>query len=64
VLLYLATKEGGQLHVVGRLFEKQNYGIGLQQGSKYRKSINEVLLRLNEEGFLADLRRKYFGDSE
>lgn len=64
VLLYRAAKEGGQMHVVGRLFEKQNYGIGLQPGSKYRKSINEVLLKLGEEGYLAELRRKYFGESE
>ena len=63
VLLYRAAKDGaGQMHVVGRLFEKQNYGIGLSQGSKYRKQINQALLKLSEEGYLAELRGKYFGD--
>lgn len=62
VLLYRANQEsGGQVVVVGRLFEKQNYGIGLQQDSRYRKAINQALLKLAEEGYLAELRRKYFG---
>jgi ABC-type amino acid transport substrate-binding protein len=65
VLLYHAAKGGGgQAHVVGRLFEKQNYGIGLQQGSRHRKRINQILLKLGEEGYIAELRRKYFGDSD
>ena len=65
MLLYRATKEGsGQVQVVGRLFEKQNYGIGLQQGSPYRKRVNQVLLKLAEDGFLGELRQKYFGAAE
>jgi polar amino acid transport system substrate-binding protein len=64
VLLYKSTKEAGQGHMVGHLFEKQNYGIGLQQGSALRKPINQVLLKLGEEGYLGELRRKYFGDAE
>ena len=65
VLLYRATKGGnGQVQVVGRLFEKQNYGIALQQGSPYRKTINQALLKLGEEGYLGELRQKYFGAAE
>ena len=64
VLLYRATREGGQARVVGRLFDKQGYGIALQQGSALRKPINQVLLRLSEQGYLAELRRKYFGDAD
>jgi polar amino acid transport system substrate-binding protein len=65
VLLYRAAKGGGgQARVVGRLFEKQNYGIALQQGSKLRKPINQILLELGEQGYLGELRRKYFGDSD
>jgi polar amino acid transport system substrate-binding protein len=65
VLLYRAAKgSGGQSRVVGRLFEKQNYGIALQPGSKYRKRINQVLLKLGEGGYLAELRKKYFGDGD
>lgn len=64
VLLYKSTKEAGQGKMVGHLFEKQNYGIGLAQGSPHRKAINQVLLKLGEEGYLAELRKKWFGDSE
>jgi polar amino acid transport system substrate-binding protein len=63
VLMYL-SKENPQDHMVGHLFEKQNYGIALQQDSTLRKPINEVLLKLSEAGYLAELRRKYFGDAE
>ncbi|MBS2021580.1 MAG: transporter substrate-binding domain-containing protein [Deltaproteobacteria bacterium] len=65
VLLYRALKgTSGGAHVVGHVFEKQNYGIALQQDSTYRKQVNEILLRLSEEGVIADLRRKYFGSEE
>ena len=64
VLLYKSTKEAGQGKMVGHVFEKQSYGIGLQEGSSYRKRINEVLLKLREEGFLAELNKKWFGDTE
>ena len=64
VLLYRAAHGGGKSHVVGRLFEKQNYGIALQQDSGLRKQIDQILLRLGEQGYLAELRRKYFGDVE
>ena len=45
----------------GRIFEKQNYGLGLQADSKHRKMINEVLLRLKEQGYFEDLQKKWFG---
>ena len=41
VLLYhLKTSGSPHQTVVGRLFERQNYGIGLQENSPYRKDIN------------------------
>lgn len=62
ILLYHANKEaGGKQKVVGRLFQKQNYGIGFQRDSQYRKPINEALLRLREMGYLEELNTKYFG---
>ena len=63
VLLYHAAK-GGQERVVGHRFERQNYGIGLQEGSKLRKPINETLLKLTETGYISELRQKYFGDTD
>ncbi|MGZ6142711.1 MAG: hypothetical protein ACXWLM_05200, partial [Myxococcales bacterium] len=63
VLQYHAA-QGGQDRVVGHRFERQNYGIAIQEGSPLRKTINEVLLRLTEGGYIAELRQKYFGDGD
>jgi len=64
VLLYHAKQlKSEQYKVVGRLFEKQNYSIALQQTSKYRKPVNEALLKLRESGYLDDLSTKWFGPS-
>jgi polar amino acid transport system substrate-binding protein len=52
---------GSDEQVVGRLFQRQNYGIGLQQGSPYRKQINSALLQLREEGVIDELHDKWFG---
>ena len=63
VLLYHLKISGAHDQtVVGRLFERQNYGIGLQENSPYRKPINAALLKLREDGTLDDLRAKWFGD--
>jgi len=63
ILLYhVKSTPGTQQKVVGRLFERQNYGIGVQQGSPQRKPINEALLKLRESGFIDELQTKWFGD--
>jgi ABC-type amino acid transport substrate-binding protein len=64
-ILQYHLKNGGSAgqSVVG-LFQRQNYGIGLQNKSPYRKQINAVLLGLEEDGTIDDLRTKWFGDDE
>ena len=63
VLLYhLKTTGSRDQTVVGRLFERQNYGIGLQENSPHRKAINGALLKLREDGTLDELNAKWFGD--
>ncbi len=65
VLLYhLKTSGARDQNVVGRLFERQNYGIGLQDNSPYRKAINGALLKLREDGTLDELDAKWFGDRD
>jgi polar amino acid transport system substrate-binding protein len=65
VLLYrVKGRPNAQQRVVGRLFEKQNYGIALQQNSPYRKTISSALLKLREEGFLDELQAKWLGEPE
>ncbi|WP_394843999.1 transporter substrate-binding domain-containing protein [Pendulispora brunnea] len=65
VLLYhVKQTKNDQLKVVGRIFEKQNYGIALQQNSKYRKPINEALLKLRESGYMDELTTRWFGPTD
>ena len=64
ILLYHAKDGARGQRVVGRLFERQNYGIGLQENSPYRKAINGALLKLREQGVLDDLHAKWFGDQD
>jgi ABC-type amino acid transport substrate-binding protein len=58
---YLSKKIGTRLRLVGPIFEKQSYGIGLQQDSPLRVPINRALLALNERGFMDELQKKWFG---
>ena len=58
---YLSRKPGTRLRLVGPTFEKQFYGIGLQQDSPLRLPINRALLALNERGFMEELQKKWFG---
>jgi len=51
------------LHLTGNLFEKQGYGIGLQPNSPLRQEINATLLRLIEDRTLAEIDKKWFGES-
>jgi polar amino acid transport system substrate-binding protein len=65
VLQYHTTQDrGSRERLVGRLFQRQNYGFGLQQGSKYRKQINETMLALKENGFFDELQQKWFGERD
>jgi polar amino acid transport system substrate-binding protein len=58
---YLSKKTGTRLRLVGPTFEKQFYGIGLQQDSPLRLPINRALLALTERGFMEELQKKWFG---
>ena len=62
MLLYYAKNNPDKtLGVVGELFEKQSYGIGVPQGSPYRDDITRAILVLREQGFFEELENKYFG---
>jgi polar amino acid transport system substrate-binding protein len=65
ILLYhLKSNPGLKQQVVGRLFQRQNYGVGLQHASVHRAGINEALLKLRESGFLDELQTKWFGNQD
>ena len=61
LLYYAKNNPDKELCVVGELFEKQSYGIGVPQGSPYRKEITRAILALREQGFFDELENKYFG---
>jgi ABC-type amino acid transport substrate-binding protein len=58
---YAKTKGKGKVEVVGKLFDKQYYGIAIQQGSALREEINRDLLALEESGETAAILEKWFG---
>lgn len=63
VLQYYTTKEGkGKVQVVGPIFKEETYGIALPTGSRYRKPINEALLKLKQDGTYDELYAKWFGN--
>jgi len=59
----LAKNPDKHLRLVGNMFEKQGYGIGLQLKSPYLKLINKALLKLNENKVLEELNKKWFGEA-
>lgn len=64
VLQYYVNKAGGNdFALVNGLFDANNYGFALELASPLRKKINQALLKLNEDGVIANLRKKYFGDT-
>jgi ABC-type amino acid transport substrate-binding protein len=60
---YLSNSSNTKLHLVGDLFEKQDYGFALVDRSPLRKKINEALLKLGEEGYFEELEKKWFATS-
>lgn len=63
ILKYYLTKPGmSNLALVGTVFERNNYGFGLQQDSTLREPINQVLLNLWEKGVTTDLAKPWFGE--
>jgi ABC-type amino acid transport substrate-binding protein len=65
ILKYYLNQPGGDAFtLVPGLFDPNNYGFALELGSPLRKRINEVLLKLNENGVITKLREDYFGKAE
>ncbi len=65
ILSYYAKNEGSEyFEIVGELFERQQYGIALQDKSPLREEINQVILRLRESGYYESVYKKWFGDDD
>ena len=62
-LLYYANGEGkGKVTVVGKIFQPQDYGLAVAQGSPLREKINRAILKLTESGEFGRIDSKWFGD--
>lgn len=65
MLNYLLSKWGkSKFRLVGPLFEKHDYAVGVQDGSPLRKRINVALLAVYEKGIVANLKRKWLGEGD
>jgi polar amino acid transport system substrate-binding protein len=61
VLLYY-TKNHTATRIAGSTFRSENYGILFPLNSPLRRSVNEALLRLFENGVYDSLYKKWFGE--
>ena len=62
VLLHFAEHEGkGRVMAVGPVFHKEDYGIVFPEGSGLRKSVDQALISLRENGTYEALYHKWFG---
>jgi polar amino acid transport system substrate-binding protein len=52
------------IRLVGPVFDHQDYGIAFPPGSLLRKAVNQALLTLHENGTLAELNLRWFGEKE
>ncbi len=59
---YEQTDKDNEIEVVGEIFDKQDYGIALQQNSRLREKINRAFLNIKESGQYETFYRKWFGD--
>ncbi len=61
---FAASGGRGKARVVGPLFQREDYGIAMAQGSPYRQVINQSLLTIIEDGTYAQIRQRWFGPAE
>lgn len=64
LLYYTANKGQGKVRLVGDLLRKENYGILFPRGSEMRKTVNEALLKLRENGTYDAIYAKWFTSAQ
>lgn len=58
---YVQTRGAGKARLVGRVFQREAYGIALAQSSPLAEPFNRALLALRESGTYEEIRIKWFG---
>ena len=58
---FAKTKGKGEVKTVGPLYEGQQYGIALVDGSEWVDDVNEALASMKEDGTYKEIYEKWFG---
>ncbi|MFL1403917.1 transporter substrate-binding domain-containing protein [Marinobacter sp. M1N3S26] len=58
---FAKTKGKGEVKTVGPLYEGQQYGIALVDGSEWVDEVNEALASMKEDGTYKEIYEKWFG---
>jgi polar amino acid transport system substrate-binding protein len=63
ILLFYSSHDGkGKVAMAGPIFRKENYAIIFPENSPYRKSVDQALLLMKENGTYEALYQKWFGE--
>lgn len=62
VSYFAKTRGRGRVKTVGPLYQGQQYGIALVEGSPWRKAVNDALAAMRKDGTYADIHEKWFGE--
>lgn len=58
---FVCIKGEGKVKIVGQLYEGQQYGIVLKDGSEWVDEVNVVLVFMKEDGIYKIIYEKWFG---
>lgn len=58
---YVAHEGAGVGHIVGTIFEAEDYGVAFPNKSELRKRFDEALLSVREDGTYDLIKQKWFG---
>lgn len=60
---HINNDKGDDLEFAGDIFERANYGFAVRRNSPLREQINQAMLKLNEDGYVDQLKTKWFGST-
>ncbi|MGD2082394.1 MAG: transporter substrate-binding domain-containing protein [Chromatiales bacterium] len=60
---FARTRGGGRVRTVGPLYEGQQYGIALAEGSQWLEAVNRALAAMRADGTYAKLYERWFGEA-
>jgi glutamine transport system substrate-binding protein len=58
---FARTKGEGKVKTIGKLYEGQQYGIALKNGSEWVDEVNEAIASMQEDGTYKTIYEKWFG---